>query len=208
LAWLIFGKWLEMNWKTLALVVVVVAAAALLLAQGQAAKALGVGPGPATPLEKQLAAFGEKRGQDFIYFNDSNYSLAIKYPIGYEALYYPDPQVMVRFRALNPGGVSEVIDVSVSDTVYGRSDFDRDMAGFPVTQGEYSAKVVAKEEGEINGRKAFFATLNQSVGGEPAWTKITAVDCGDYSAFISATVPESISSDRVVAEYMIRSLRC
>jgi len=162
----------------------------------------------AAPASAELVSFEEKHGKNFIYYNDSNYSFAIKYPIGYKAVQFPDPQVLVRFSAFNPFGVSEVIDVSVSESIYSSEDFEKDLAAFPVVKEDFFANVVEKQVGEVNGREAFFATINQSLGGEPVFTRTAVVNCGTYSAYITATIPQSASADRIVAEYMVRSFKC
>ncbi|MCX6768130.1 MAG: hypothetical protein NTY90_05405 [Candidatus Micrarchaeota archaeon] len=194
-------------WQYLIGIALLVALAWLLFFGGsqQVSTQISLLAGPVSP---GLASFGEQFGKDFIYYNDSNYSFAIKYPIGYEAERLPDPQVLVRFKAFNPYGISEVIDVAVSETLYSSADFENDLASFPVTREDYRADVIEKQVVNVNGREAFFATINQSLGGEPVMTKTAVINCGTYSAYVTATIPQSASADRIVADYMIRSFRC
>jgi len=157
-----------------------------------------------------VARLAQERGSDFIYYNDTNNSFSIKYPIGYSAQRNPESSAYVRFSAFNPGGVSEEsVEVYLMDGSYSQADFDSDAASLDSDGQDYSAKLLSKEKSAINGRDAFVTESEMSLGyGENVWVKSATVNCGQYAARIVAVVPWALSTDRVVADYMVGSFTC
>ncbi len=154
-----------------------------------------------------LDSFARDNAKNFINYSDPEYFFTIFYPIGYRAELDPDAVTRVRFSVTNPLGLVEMISVYVSPLPYGTAEFERDAVDIP--SADVPRQLMKKEATTINDRDAYLFYLNESLPGvENVFVTVAYINCGEYTAVVHASIPESASADRVVAEYMIRSFRC
>ncbi|MBI5636044.1 hypothetical protein HY993_03735 [Candidatus Micrarchaeota archaeon] len=130
-----------------------------------------------------------------------NYSIRI--PVGYESQSNPDNQTSLRVKANYPGASSEVFDVSAYEkTSFSARDFEE-------MRGEYQEAPGAFET-TVNGRKTvLFSASNSSwFEGEQIFYRFALIDCPSYALLFNAVVPDELSSDLELYDYMLGSIKC
>ncbi|MFA4946463.1 MAG: hypothetical protein WC607_02910 [Candidatus Micrarchaeia archaeon] len=158
---------------------------------------------PAQNSAQEALAFGEAHAGDFITYENANYSLKLKYPIGFYAEEEPDFYTVARFSAVS-GGAAEIIDLKVAEGEYAFTQSELN------EMFEDSGDLIsASERVEVNGVDAWVFSATQGVNGVDFVVKGAFYDCPGYTAFVSVTMPSALAAlDAPMADYVLYSFSC
>ena len=158
----------------------------------------------------QADDYGAVNVAEFISFTHPTWGFRVNYPVGYIAGSDPEPEVS--FRALANSGFSsaEVLEVRVAERGFTEKDFENTISAFA------AGELVSKSSGTVDGKKAFFYEVGQKRDetGETLFVKnavypdCKALDGTLYTAVVTAVVPDVLSTDFALADYVLLSFKC
>jgi hypothetical protein len=194
-----------MSWFTrLIVLVLLVAGVFLALNQFYPERVAGM-LGAKTGFDSQafVQEYEAEHGSDFLTYENANYSLKLKYPIGFYAEEEPDWFALARFTGASPFGY-EVIELKTAD---GEDAFTvaELQEAFSSPSGEFG---FTGEETEVNGVKAFLFDGGLVVYGETYFVKGGAFVCPGYTALVTVAAPGALAQDWDFARYVLYSFSC
>jgi hypothetical protein len=172
-------------------------------------------PASEAKLEKQVQLFASEAESQFIWYNDSDYGFALKYPLGYQVANAELEGARVRIMAHYPYTSSEVIDTMVSQEKRAGDLLNESIA--QVTDPQAFGANVSKqgETKSIQGKIAYYAfgSFVNELTDETIFFRQYAFDCqkpdgSPYSALLVAAIPDKFTPDLEMVDYMAGEFKC
>ena len=143
----------------------------------------------------------EKYGPLTLAYQDPILGFSFRYPIGYPL--EVQEGVSATFYASGPNGISEAFYWLVANETYSVDDL-KDAAA------ELNGELVSMRKIDVDGKNALRLqyALPAAEVGEPAQLIQGWIPCGNYSLYLSAIIPQSLSDDVDLADYTLTTARC
>jgi len=161
--------------------------------------------------QKQVA-YGAQHADAFITYTDKALGYSLKYPIGYQISRDEElePDITLRIWAESPFSSSEAVIVRTFDQEFTDQDLKETFAELNPSE------IVYNYSGVLDGRKIYLFTVEEYLSATNEFFFIkNAVfpDCKTpdgktYSALLTFAVPEALSEDLDLADYVIYSFKC
>jgi hypothetical protein len=167
--------------------------------------------------QKQVA-YGAQHADAFITYSDKARGYSLKYPIGYQITKDDElgSNASVRIWADSPFSAGEIFTVRVFDGSFTEKDFAEALTQVQADSSSPVNTVTYNYSGSIDGRKGYLFTVEQYVDAvnEIVYSKNAIYpDCKTpdgktYSALLTFAVPEALSEDQDLADYVLYSFKC
>lgn len=153
------------------------------------------------PPESMPSGLSEKYDAATLSFTDPELGYSLRYPTGYP-LEVQDGQTVV-FYAPDADGVSETFFwQALNETT--------SLVELKEAAAQLDGRLLSEKTVRVDGQNAWRLEYVLPVGqiGVPAHLIQGYVPCGNFSLYLAATIPDSLSGDLALADYALYSARC
>ncbi|MEM0475982.1 MAG: hypothetical protein QW343_04290 [Candidatus Norongarragalinales archaeon] len=160
--------------------------------------------------ERQSHAYAARHAQNFVSFTHPLLGYVVKYPIGYNAVLDEEDGITFTAWANSPVSASEVITVRAGDKEFTEQNFKDAATSFPAEEfvSAYRGTLNAKRIYLLTVKKDSEATTDKIIVRNAFFPDCKALDGTRYTAVVTVAIPQLLSEDLDLADYIIYSFKC